>query len=131
VDRNGTFTFRVDPPELRLQVDPHQMEQVLLNLCLNALHAVSDGGEIELRASRAGVHVVIEVADNGCGIPPDVLPHIFEPFFSTRPGVGSSGLGLSVAQRIIQDHGGEIRVATDPPHGTTFTLLIPSSLQPR
>jgi two-component system sensor histidine kinase AtoS len=131
VDRNGTFTFRVDPPELRLQVDPHQMEQVLLNLCLNALHAVSDGGEIELRASRAGVHVVIEVADNGCGIPPDVLPHIFEPFFSARPGVGSSGLGLSVAQRIIQDHGGEIRVATDPPHGTTFTLLIPSSLQPR
>ena len=131
VDRNGTFTFRVDPQELRLEVDPHQMEQVLLNLCLNALHAVSDKGEIGLRASRAGDHVVIEVADNGCGIPPEVLPHIFEPFFSARPGVGSSGLGLSVAQRIIQDHGGEILVATDPPHGTTFTLLIPSSLQPR
>jgi PAS domain S-box-containing protein len=131
VDRNGTFTFRVEPQELRIQVDPHQMEQVLLNLCLNALHAVPDRGEIGLRASRAGDHVVIEVADNGCGIPPDVLPHIFEPFYSARPGVGSSGLGLSVAQRIIQDHGGEILVATDPPHGTTVTLLIPSSLQPR
>jgi two-component system sensor histidine kinase AtoS len=131
VDRNGTFTFRVEPHELRIEVDPHQMEQVLLNLCLNALHAVSDRGEIGLRASRAGHHVVIEVADNGCGIPPDVLPHIFEPFYSVRAGSGSSGLGLSVAQRIIQDHDGEILVATDPPHGTTFTLLIPSSLQPR
>ncbi|MGD2062258.1 MAG: response regulator [Nitrospirota bacterium] len=131
VDRNGTFTFSVEPQQLRLHVDPHQMEQVLLNLCLNALHAVSDKGVIKLRASRAGDHVAIEVKDNGCGIPPEVLPHIFEPFYSARPGVGSSGLGLSVAQRIVQDHGGEILVATDPPHGTTFTLLVPSSLQPR
>jgi len=131
IDRNVSFSFQVDPEELTFDVDSHQIEQVLLNLCLNALHAVANEGEVDLRAFRSGDHVVVEVKDTGSGIAMADLEHIFDPFFSTKGSTGSSGLGLSVVQRIIQDHGGEILVNSDPPHGTTFTLLIPSSLQPR
>jgi two-component system NtrC family sensor kinase len=107
-------------------IDEHQMQQVLVNLVTNAVQATAAGGRIVI-SSRPGKHngsVEIGVADTGKGIPPEFLPHIFDPFFSTK-GDGGTGLGLSVSYGIIKNHHGEIRVESKVGVGTTFTLELP------
>jgi signal transduction histidine kinase len=116
----------VDPPDLTLTADPDLLDQVLINLALNAIQAVeapADGrrGRIELRAyvdrrSRP----VIQVEDNGPGIPPDVQDKIFVPFFTTKE--DGSGIGLSLSRQIMRLHGGSISVRSTPEEGTVFTL---------
>ena len=114
---------RVEGNEVRLC-------QVFLNLLLNAAHAISPGqperNRIQVSARELGSHrVLIEVSDTGCGIPPELLERVFDPFFTTRPvGVGS-GLGLSVSRRIITAHGGELSVESEPGKGTTFRVSLP------
>ncbi|HYO53115.1 sensor histidine kinase [Archangium sp.] len=104
--------------------------QVFLNLLINAAHAITPGqverNEIRLVARRGpGSRVIVEVSDTGCGIPSENLERIFRPFFTTKPvGVGS-GLGLSVCQRIITMHGGDITVESQPGRGTTFRVSLP------
>jgi signal transduction histidine kinase len=103
--------------------------QVFLNLLINAAHAITPGqvARNEIRLSARGgsdSHVLVEVSDTGCGIPPENLARIFQPFFTTKPrGVGS-GLGLSVCHRIITAHEGEISVESSP-GGTTFRVRLP------
>jgi len=112
-------------------VDPGQIGQVLHNVLLNARQAMPEGGVIEVRAenfilaSGAGAHVRISIRDYGCGIPADVLPLIFDPYFTTKP--GGSGLGLATAYAIIAKHGGNLSVESKPRHGTVFTIDLPAS----
>jgi signal transduction histidine kinase len=103
------------------------LEQVLLNLVTNAAAAVEAGGAIAITTrphpERAG-WVQLIVADSGCGIPSDLLPRIFDPFFSTKP--GGTGLGLSVSEGIVREHGGTIDVESAPGQGTRFTINLPA-----
>ncbi len=110
-------------------VDRHQIEQILVNLILNAVQAVEGEGLIEVSTRFEGSWYCIEVADNGCGIPPQNLPRIFDPFFTTK-GVGKgTGLGLSVSRGIIERHKGRIEVESRPGQGTVFKVFLPINLE--
>jgi PAS domain S-box-containing protein len=104
--------------------DRHRLEQVLLNLVLNAVRAMPGGGWIEIggRVQDEGRLIAITVADTGPGVSPEHLPHLFEPGFSTR--AASPGLGLAVCRRIVEQHGGRIHVASPPGRGAIFTLMF-------
>jgi signal transduction histidine kinase len=108
--------------------DANQLEQVMVNLIANARDALAEQPSRELRLStlRANGHVVVEVSDTGHGIPPAVIDHIFEPFYTTKePGQGT-GLGLAISRSIIEDHQGQLEVESTPGQGTTFRLLLPT-----
>lgn len=107
-------------------VAPRAIQQVVMNLMLNALDAVADRAEpvVSIRTRREGGRCLVEVADNGVGIPPDKLDEIFEPFYTTKPVGSGTGLGLSISQSLIRERGGEIRVASRPGVGTTFTVVV-------
>jgi signal transduction histidine kinase len=106
--------------------DEHQMQQVFVNLITNAVQAMRTGEKLYIgtRTGRQGDTVEITVMDTGKGISPEFLPHIFDPFFSTK-GEGGTGLGLSVSYGIIKNHRGEIRVESKVGVGTTFTIELP------
>ncbi|GAB6062946.1 ATP-binding protein [Deferrisoma palaeochoriense] len=104
--------------------DPDKMKQVVLNLCLNAVQSMGEGGTLRIEVGRDGGGAVLRVADTGHGIPEDVRDRIFEPFFSLRP--GGTGLGLSIAHSVVEEHGGRIEVESEVGKGTTFTLWIPA-----
>lgn len=106
-----------------LAADPAQLKQVLLNLLVNAMHAMPAGGRLMIAALAEGDRVRIEVRDSGIGIPAEVLTRIFDPFFTTRP--GGSGLGLAIVAKIVREHGAEIRVDSQPGHGTCISLIWP------
>jgi len=107
-------------------IDKPQIQQVLVNLIVNAIQAMTPGGTLAIMTRTASDEgfVEIEVRDTGRGIPPEFLPHIFDPFFSTK-GVGGTGLGLSVSYGIIKNHKGNIRVESKEGVGTTFTIDLP------
>ncbi len=110
-----------------LSCDPAQIEQVLLVLIMNAKDAMPKGGtlwiETRLTADDAGIE--IRVRDDGAGIAPDILPHIFEPFLTTKESGRGVGLGLAISRGIVERHGGRIDVASELGHGTTFTITLP------
>lgn len=106
-----------------IEHDPAQIHQVLLNLMLNAIQAIDGAGVVSISVEQRGRTAAVEVKDTGPGIPPETLNNIFRPFFTTK-GHGT-GLGLSLAKRIVEDHGGRIDVASMPGHGCTFTVLLP------
>lgn len=108
---------------LELTVNPVELRQVLINLALNAVDAMTDRGSVTLRLADAGEEVVIEVADDGPGMAPDVAEQCFEPFFTTR--TDGTGLGLSICHGIVQAHGGTIDLDTARGRGTTFTIRLP------
>lgn len=114
------------PPLPQVLMDKGQLQQVFLNLLLNAMDALSDGGRIDLawRVAPDGM-VEVDVADTGTGISPDLLPSIFEPFFTTKEGRGT-GLGLSISWGIVDGHGGRIAVRSEEGRGTTFTVRLPA-----
>ncbi len=103
-----------------------QLNQVFMNLLVNASHAIEKQGTITLRTRRLGEdRVSVEISDTGCGIPPENLNRIFDPFFTTKPVGKGTGLGLSLSYSIVQRHGGEIKVHSTPGQGTTFTVILP------
>lgn len=112
-----------DPSLPEVEHDSDQIHQVLLNLLLNALQAIDKTGEVTVKLHRKGDTAVVEVADNGRGISPDHLPNIFRPFYTTK-GDGT-GLGLSLARRIVEDHQGRIDVTSTVGKGTTFAVILP------
>jgi signal transduction histidine kinase len=142
------------PPELRLSFDiepapeagtiianPGQIRQALINLVTNAREAMPAGGLIELRLAlfkpscdeptawsdrQSDQWLVLSVSDTGCGIPPDDLPHIFDPFFSTKPIGQGAGLGLAQVYGIVKQHNGKIEVESEPGRGTTISLYLPA-----
>ncbi|HXU62534.1 MAG TPA: ATP-binding protein [Polyangia bacterium] len=111
-----------------LTADPDQLQQVLVNLLLNACDASAPGRVVSLSACRApGDRVRIAVADQGTGIPPENLTAIFEPFFTTKARGEGTGLGLAIAAGIVRNHAGQIDVQSTPGQGTTVTVLWPAS----
>ena len=96
---------------------------LLWNLCLNAVQAMPDGGELRVTARTVDKSLVVCIEDSGHGIGGSDVAHVFEPFFSTKP--GGSGLGLALVHRILKDHGGEVDVESTAGGGSTFTLRIP------
>jgi two-component system NtrC family sensor kinase len=124
--RNITFEKHIEPDLPLVGVDPLQIEQVLLNLVVNAQQAMPAGGRIVLAARRAAAagRVELSVQDEGTGIPPEIRSRIFEPFFSTKGGK-TDGLGLAVCLGIVQRHGGTIEVESRPGQGTLFRVTLP------
>lgn len=122
VQQGITITSSVEPGDLRLEVDPDRLSQVLLNLCLNAIHAMPDGGALDVRAFGDDGDAVIVVADTGTGISPEHLPHVFDPYFTTKPkGVG---LGLANVHKFVEAHGGKMEVLSVPGKGTQFIIRL-------
>jgi len=107
---------------------PQQLNQVFMNLLVNAGHAMETMGEIHITTRTAGDDVEIAIRDTGCGIPEANLQRIFDPFFTTKPVGKGTGLGLNVAYNIIKKHGGEIEVSSRVGEGTTFTIRLPLEL---
>ncbi|HET7058519.1 MAG TPA: protoglobin domain-containing protein [Nitrospiraceae bacterium] len=108
--------------------DSDQMSQVLLNLMINALHAMPNGGVLRISLSRAGARLKLVVGDTGHGIATDDLAKIFNPFFTTKEVGKGTGLGLTVVHGIVHEHGGTIEVDSEPGRGTTFTISLPLAL---
>lgn len=106
-----------------IRIDPEQMEQVFLNICQNSIHAMPEGGLMLIETLRENNKAIIRISDNGRGIPPDDLVNIFTPFFSTKE--DGLGLGLSIVQRIIDEHGGVIRCRSEVNKGTVFEITLP------
>lgn len=114
--------------------DPDQLQQVVLNLSVNALQAVGSDGRVTLSTRvpqtgslNMGNSVEVVVADTGPSIPPEDLPHIFEPFFTTKGILGGTGLGLAICREIVLSHHGEIRVESEPGQGTRFIVSLPQA----
>ena len=136
--RRITLATELGDDPLLVSADEHQIQQALVNLIVNAMQAMPDGGRIEVTTGERRVHppgehgserdfVAITVADHGSGIPPENLPRLFEPFFTTKgPGEGT-GLGLSVAHGIVRDHGGWITVESEIGYGSRFVIWLPAA----
>jgi two-component system sensor histidine kinase PilS (NtrC family) len=121
----GTLKLVRDlPSSLCWNLDPQQFRQAVWNLCLNAVEAMPDGGELRVVAADVDGDLLVRIQDSGHGIGSNDVAHVFEPFFSTKP--GGSGLGLALVHRIVKDHGGEVDVESAPGGGSTFTLRIPA-----
>ncbi len=121
--------------------DPTQIHQLLMNLCTNSSHAMSnDGGILKVSVQcldltskecakfhllSTGSHISLEVADTGCGMTPELMNRIFEPYFTTKEMEKGTGMGLAVVHNIVTNHSGDIRVRSEPGEGTTFTILLP------
>jgi signal transduction histidine kinase len=112
----------VDLPLVRIHGG--ELNQVWSNLLENALDAVSDGGHVAVSAKPTGEELVVHVADNGSGIPPDIQARIFDPFFTTKPIGQGTGLGLDITRRIVRLHGGRIELESRPGH-TEFRVALP------
>lgn len=115
-------------PEISCQ--PPQLNQVFLNLLVNAAHAIESHGTITITTRCDDEHVRIAIADTGCGIKPEHLTRIFDPFFTTKPIGKGTGLGLSLSYGIVQKHGGRIEVDSDLGKGTTFCVVLPRTRPP-
>jgi len=111
-------------PSVLWPVDAQQFRQILWNLCLNAVEAMPEGGELRVAVAIFGDTLEVTVGDTGEGIAAGDISHVFEPFFSTKS--EGTGLGLALVHRIVQEHGGDIDVRSSPGLGTTFTLTLPS-----
>lgn len=131
--RTGNITVErdLDPNLPPVMADAHQLQQVFLNLINNARQALEESGRkgrLRLASRVAGPWVRIVIADDGPGIPADFLARIFDPFFTTKPAGKGTGLGLSVSYGIVKEHGGDIRVESEPGAGATFTLDFPCAI---
>jgi signal transduction histidine kinase len=104
-----------------------ELEQVLLNLIVNAAQALAEEGTIRVHTILLGEEVVIAVADDGCGIAPELLDRIFDPFFTTKPAGEGTGLGLSISHEIVRRHGGRIEVHSQPGRGSEFRVVLPAA----
>lgn len=137
--------LRYHPETYFVLADPTRLQQMLLNLVVNARDAMPQGGVLRISLARlsliqnddrpnrfiqAGEWIVIEVQDTGSGISAEHLPHIFEPFFTTKPVGLGTGLGLAQVYGIVKQHGGYIDVQSQPSRGSTFTIYLPALLQP-
>ncbi len=123
--RNITIEKSLEPGLPDLLVDPDQIQQVFINIILNAAEAMTRGGELTIRTARSadGGSIVVSFADTGPGIPEEVRERIFDPFYTTKE--HGTGLGLSISYGIVEQHGGDIRVESVPGSGSTFVILLP------
>jgi two-component system sensor histidine kinase HydH len=122
---NNSVTMRqgLHKGSLICKVDAAMLKQVLLNLFINAQQAMPKGGDLIVRTDRTPPWALIQISDTGCGIEPDKLNRIFEPYYSSKP--KGTGLGLATARKIVEAHAGSIAVTSEPGKGTSFTIRLP------
>ena len=124
-----SITEEMDPALPWVVVDPNQMQEVAVNVIVNAIDAMPDGGSLTVRTRAAKVDgspwVEFEISDSGCGISPENIDRIFDPFFTTKPTGKGTGLGLAVSYGTVTEHGGRINVTSTENHGTTVTVRLP------
>ena len=135
-DKGINFLENYHPQIPKIKVDKTQMHQAFLNLFLNALQAMPNGGELKIEAKPIGSYsldgskqnfVKINISDTGKGIPPHIIHKIFDPFFTTKP--KGIGLGLSITYQIVKKHGGTIRVESELGKGTSFVINLPETVE--
>jgi two-component system sensor histidine kinase HydH len=126
-DRKIEIDVAVEPDLPPAELDADRLVQALLNIGINGVQAMDEGGTLSLRARREESALVIEMADTGPGIAHEHLETIFDPYFTTKP--QGTGLGLAVVRKIVEGHGGTVGVAAEPGRGTTFTITLPQSFQ--
>jgi signal transduction histidine kinase len=113
-------------PDVLVMGNPQELKQVVLNLLVNALDCVDEGGHVRVGVKRGGGEALLTFTDDGCGMTEEVLEHLFEPFFTRRRSGQGTGLGLSIVHRIVADHGGRIEAASaGPGQGSTFRVTLP------
>jgi two-component system cell cycle sensor histidine kinase/response regulator CckA len=125
IGENIDLRTHLTPDLGAIKADPGQMEQVLMNLCVNARDAMPEGGTLIIETHHVACDVVIEVSDTGCGMDGDTRSRLFEPFFTTKAEGKGTGLGLATVYGIVQNSGGRIEVRSESGHGTTFTISLP------
>jgi len=126
--RSGVqLDVRLDEPLPDVDANAPQLELALLNLVTNALDAMPEGGTLTIHGVATERGIRLEVADSGPGIPADLLPHLFEPWVTTKPVGHGTGLGLSIVREVLRAHGGEIHAANQPGDGAVFTIDLPRS----
>ncbi len=124
IEEHKNILLQTDETLCQFRFDVHQVKQALLNLIINAIDATREGDAITIRTvARSGAADVI-IKDTGAGIPEEVLPEIFRPFYTTK--TRGSGLGLPCVERIVRDHGGDVTVASTPKSGTEFKITLPT-----
>jgi signal transduction histidine kinase len=126
-------TKNLDAELSSVYVDPHQMEQVLLNLVINAIDAMPQGGDLCVSSQKDGNAVdpiaIIRIRDRGCGIPESQLHNVFDPFYSTKE--GGTGLGLPISLGIVESHGGALKIHSVEGQGTEAVIELPMSQKMR
>ncbi|MEZ5012027.1 MAG: ATP-binding protein [Bacteroidales bacterium] len=109
-----------------INCSPNQIKQACVAILVNSTEAISENGEIHIRTSNPEPdRIKLEIRDNGSGISPDDIPHIFEPFFSTKHNASGIGLGLAIVHGIIQNHKGKVEVNSEVGKGTTISIIFP------
>ena len=126
IKKCGILFINSLPSDLTLTIDIHDFQQLFLNLFINAVHSMQEGGILEIKGSREDSNIFIEVLDNGCGIEAEHIGKIFDPFFTTKPTGEGTGLGLWLTYEIIRNYNGEISVESEVNKGTRFILKFPS-----
>ncbi len=142
ISENIQLVFQPGSGVGTIQADRGMLEQVLLNLCVNARDAMPEGGSLviateellldaedsaEYAGAAPGRYLLLSVSDSGCGMEQDVLEHIFEPFFTTKPVGKGTGLGLATVYGIVRQHNGHVSVESEPGRGTSFRILLPAA----
>ena len=123
---NINFYIDFTAPVDLIYCSPNQIKQACVAMLVNASEAVHENGEIIIRTLNPNEETIrFEIVDNGIGISEDDIPHIFEPFFSTKQKASGIGLGLAIVHGIIQSHNGKIQVRSEPGHGTAFSITLP------
>jgi len=119
------------PEPVVLECDPYGLQQVFMNLLLNSWQAMPNGGKLHISVRADADQVVVKFRDTGMGIRPEHIPLLFDPFFTTKPSGQGTGLGLTIAYKILEQHGGDILVRSEPGKGAEFTVSIPRGLGKR
>lgn len=122
--KSVTFEYLNEPPSVKLPLNPHRLTRVFHNLIINAVEAMPEGGQVQLRFEERDAEIATEIGDTGPGIPPEIADRLFEAF-ATHGKPRGTGLGLSSAQRIIQEHGGTIWACNRPTGGAALTFTLP------
>jgi two-component system NtrC family sensor kinase len=129
--KGGIEVVREYTPGVAALGNANQLQQIVLNLVVNAVQAIEGTGRITVSTAAAGVgRVLLRVTDSGPGIPPDVAEHVFEPFFTTKPEGQGTGLGLSICYQIAEEHGGAIRLEPGAAGGACFVIELPAAVAP-